>query len=81
MILQLKNTVSAEQANQLAVENQAFCIRMDREILLITGSNVKEVPSSIEHHVDKFWVFANLMNQCDRSMSLLTFVALWTFCN
>ena len=59
MILQLKNTVSAEQANQLAVENQAFCIRMDREILLVTGSNVKEVPSSIEHQVDKFWVFAN----------------------
>ncbi len=59
MILQLKNTVSAEQANQLAVENQAFCICMDGEILLITGSNVKEVPSSIEHQVDKFWVFAN----------------------
>jgi len=59
MILQLKNTVSAEQANQLAIENQAFCIRMDGEILLITGSNIKVVPSAIEHVVDKFWVFAN----------------------
>ena len=69
MILQLKNTISNELANQLAVENQAFCIRMDGQTLLITGSNVKEVPTNIEHHVDKYWVFANDIQLASKSFN------------
>ena len=61
MIIQLKNSISLDQANQLASENQSFCIQMDDKILLISGSGVKNVPESLESKTDKFWVFANDM--------------------
>ena len=59
MIIQLKNSVSLEQANKLASENQSFCIQMDDKILLISGSGEKSVPQELEFFTDKFWIFAN----------------------
>lgn len=59
MIIQLKNSVSLEQANKLASENQSFCIQMDDKILFISGSGVKSVPQELESFTDKFWIFAN----------------------
>ena len=69
MIIQLKNSVSLEQANQLASENESFCIQMDDKILLISGSGVKNVPETLEVYTDKFWVFANDMQLASKAFN------------
>lgn len=61
MILHLKEQISAQEAQQLAIENQAFHIVYKNKNVLITGSGVKEVPTAIETKVDQFWVFPNDM--------------------
>jgi len=61
MILHLKENISAKEAGQLAIENQAFHIVYNEKNVLITGSGVKEVPSVLASKVDESWVFANDM--------------------
>jgi 3-deoxy-7-phosphoheptulonate synthase len=58
MILEIKNS-SAAQAATLAANAQAFHIEYQGKSYLITGSNVKEVPSALEAHTEQFWVFGN----------------------
>ncbi len=59
MILELKASVSSEQAKKIALDQQAFYIQEDGKHILITGSSVKEVPADISEFVEKNWVFAN----------------------
>ncbi|MBM3186434.1 MAG: 3-deoxy-7-phosphoheptulonate synthase, partial [Bacteroidetes bacterium] len=47
-------------------ENKAFHIVYNEKHVLITGSGVKEVPSSLESHTEQFWVFPNDMQLSSR---------------
>ncbi len=67
MILHLKQTVTQSEAAQIAESIQAFHIISNTTNVLITGSNVKEVPAQIESKVDQFWVFANDMQLASKS--------------
>lgn len=59
MILELKGSVNAEQAAQLAEQHKAFLVKSDGKQLLITGSGMKEVPATLDAVVNESWVFAN----------------------
>src|SRR5574343_1200811 len=67
MILHLKSSVSQQDAAALAEQIKAFHITSNGTNILITGSGVKEVPTSIEHSVDQFWVFPNDMQLASRN--------------
>jgi 3-deoxy-7-phosphoheptulonate synthase len=69
MIIQLKKSVSLEQANQLASENQSFCIQMDGKILLITGSGVKHLPEKLEDLCEQYWIFPNDMQLASKTFN------------
>lgn len=60
MIIQLKKSVSSEQAKQLAAAVNAFHIYNEHHVL-ITGSGTKELPALLEDVSDKYWVFPNDM--------------------
>ena len=60
MIIQLKKSVSNEQAKQLAAAVNAFHIYNENHVL-ITGSGTKELPALLEGVSDKYWVFPNDM--------------------
>ena len=60
MIIQLKKSVSNEQAKQLAAAVVAFHIYNEHHVL-ITGSGTKELPALLEDVSDKYWVFPNDM--------------------
>ncbi len=60
MIIQLKKSVSSEQAKQLAAAVNAFHIYNEHHVL-ITGSATKELPALLEDVSDKYWVFPNDM--------------------
>ena len=60
MIIQLKKSVSNEQAKQLAAAVNAFHIYNEHHVL-ITGSATKELPALLEDVSDKYWVFPNDM--------------------
>ena len=60
MIIQLKKSVSSEQAKQLAAAVVAFHIFNEHHVL-ITGSATKELPALLEDVSDKYWVFPNDM--------------------
>ena len=66
MIIHLKSTVDQGLASKLAEENKAFHIVYNEKHVLITGSGVKEVPSSLESHTEQFWVFPNDMQLSSR---------------
>jgi 3-deoxy-7-phosphoheptulonate synthase len=61
MIINLKSSVSTEQAAKLASENKAFHIHENGTQILITGSGVKKVPANLEAYTDQHWVFPNDM--------------------
>ncbi len=67
MILHLKQTITQTEAAQIAESIQAFHIISNGTNVLITGSNVKEVPVQIENKVDQFWVFANDMQLASKT--------------
>src|SRR5574343_204278 len=67
MILHLKSSVSQQDAAALAEQIKAFHITSNGTNILITGSGVKEVPTSIEHSVDQFWVFPNDMQLASKN--------------
>ena len=66
MIIHLKSTVDQGLASKLAEENKAFHIVYNGKHVLITGSGVKEIPSSLESHTEQFWVFPNDMQLSSR---------------
>jgi len=59
MILHLKRSTSDEQAATIAEKVNAFLVKSQDTLVLITGSGMKEVPVSIESFVDNYWVFDN----------------------
>jgi len=59
MIIQLKETVSAAEAEHLAAENKSFAIDYQGKKLLISSSSVKEVPATLQDKTERSWVFAN----------------------
>ncbi len=67
MIIHLKSSVSQQDAAALAEQIKAFHITSNGTNILITGSGVKEVPTSIENSVDQFWVFPNDMQLASRN--------------
>lgn len=67
MIIHLKSSVSQQDAAALAEQIKAFHITSNGTNILITGSGVKEVPTSIEHSVDQFWVFPNDMQLASKN--------------
>lgn len=67
MILHLKNTISDNEAVQIANELKAFHIKSNTTNILITGSGVKEVPAQFESKVEQFWVFPNDIQLASKS--------------
>ncbi|MES2799205.1 MAG: 3-deoxy-7-phosphoheptulonate synthase [Bacteroidota bacterium] len=67
MILHLKNTVNQLEAQKIASELKAFLIKKDEMHILITGSNLKEVPAQFESKVDQSWAFANDIQLASKS--------------
>ena len=59
MIIELKSTITAENAEKLAIESKAFHIKYNDKRYLITGSGVKEVPANLIDCADNHWVFSN----------------------
>ena len=66
MIIHLKSTVAAEEANQLAGSLKAFHVHADGTHILITGSGVKELPAQVADKTDNYWVFPNDMQLASR---------------
>jgi 3-deoxy-7-phosphoheptulonate synthase len=66
MIIHLKSTVAAEEANQLAASLKAFHVHADGIHILITGSGVKELPAQVADKTDNYWVFPNDMQLASR---------------
>lgn len=67
MIVHLKSSVSAQDASKMAETIKAFHITYNNIQVLITSSGVKEVPTEIEQHIDKSWVFPNDMQLAAKS--------------
>lgn len=59
MIIQLKSSINQAQAAVLAEEIKAFHVVSEGQNILITGSGVKDVPTSLQDKTEKSWVFAN----------------------
>lgn len=59
MIIELKSTITHENAEKLAVDAKAFHIIYNEKSYLITGSGVKEVPANLVEFAENNWAFAN----------------------
>jgi 3-deoxy-7-phosphoheptulonate synthase len=66
MILTLKNTVSEEEMQKLALNLNAFLVNDLNKWVLVTGSSVKEVPTAIQDKVESHVVFANDLQLASR---------------
>ncbi len=67
MILHLKDSITAQEANQLAQAHQAFHVVSNNINVLITSSGVKEVPAELEAKITEHWVFPNDMQLASRN--------------
>lgn len=67
MIIQLKSSVTATRASELAESIKAFSIEYLGHRYLITGSGMKQVPSSLENETAESWVFPNDMQLAAKS--------------
>lgn len=59
MIIHINKSITKEQAQALALENQAFCFEENNHFVMITASAVKEVPENLKALALDSWVFAN----------------------
>lgn len=59
MIIHLKDSVKSQRISELAAELKAFHIKYNNKDVLITGSGLKQVPTTVQDEVDQFWVFDN----------------------
>lgn len=66
MIIHLKESVSREDAAQLAEQIKAFHISKENQEVLITSSGMKELPSALDGKVLDFWVMDNDMQLAAR---------------
>jgi 3-deoxy-7-phosphoheptulonate synthase len=66
MIIQLKQGLSGEVSQQLALAHQAFLVQYEGEKLLITGSSLKDLPDSLADFTAHFWVFKNDLQLASR---------------
>jgi 3-deoxy-7-phosphoheptulonate synthase len=67
MILHLNKDTNEQEAQALAQKTKAFCIHNGSEFVLITGSNVKEVPEELKSKITNSWVFANDIQLASKS--------------
>jgi len=67
MILHLKDSITGQEANQLAQAHQAFHVVSNNINVLITSSGVKEVPAELEAKITEHWVFPNDMQLASRN--------------
>jgi len=67
MILHLKDSITAQEASQLAQANQAFHVISNNTNVLITSSGLKEVPVGLEDKITEHWVFPNDMQLASRN--------------
>ena len=58
MIIHLKESVSHEEAGQLAERAQAQYFRRMGQPVLITSSGIKEMPSFLKEYADEHFVMA-----------------------
>jgi 3-deoxy-7-phosphoheptulonate synthase len=66
MIIQLKSTVTANEAALLGDTLKAFHVCSEGKNLLITGSGVKNLPEIAINQTEDFWVFPNDMQLSSR---------------
>lgn len=59
MIIHLNKSITNEEAQKLAAQNEAFCYEEANHFVLITSSSVKEVPESLQALTIDSWVFPN----------------------
>ena len=59
MILHLKPNITESKAVSIADDLNAFHFVSKGINVLVTGSGMKQVPTSVEAEVDQFWVFEN----------------------
>lgn len=55
MIIHLKENISASEAEQIALNLEAFSIVSQGKRVLITGASLKNVPAEFESKVDQYW--------------------------
>ncbi|MEQ9439829.1 MAG: bifunctional 3-deoxy-7-phosphoheptulonate synthase/chorismate mutase [Cyclobacteriaceae bacterium] len=67
MIIHLKESVSHEDATQLAEQAQAQYFRRENQPVLITSSSTKEVPSFLKEYADEHFVMASDIQLASRS--------------
>jgi 3-deoxy-7-phosphoheptulonate synthase len=72
MIIHLKQGVTQEQAEQLAIDHKAFHITNTDGNVLITSSSVKELPQGLEGAADAHWVFPNDMQLASKEYKSTT---------
>ena len=66
MIIQLKSTVSASKAAELAAHIEAFHVVELGHQILITSSSVNELPAQAESMTETFWAFKDDMQLASR---------------
>ena len=67
MIVQLKSSVTDQQASHLAVSNQAIWFKEGSTHVLVLSSKVKSVPVELEKQSDQHWVTASDIQLADRT--------------
>ena len=72
MIIHLKKNVSAEKANEIASDINAFVIDRPDKYVLITSSSVKMVPESIQGDVIESFIFSDDMQLSSRQYQKTT---------
>ena len=72
MIIELKQSISASQAAELASTHKAFHIVDNGKNVLITSSSVKEVPDGMEDFAEKFWTFKDDIQLASREYRTVT---------
>ncbi len=67
MIITLRSTVNAEQAETLARTHQAFCVKHEEGWLLVTASSLRTLPATLETFTEKAQVFTDDIQLASRS--------------
>jgi 3-deoxy-7-phosphoheptulonate synthase len=67
MIIQLKQNIDQNKAQEIAKLHKAFLIQEGGFFQLITGSGVKELPQDLEAHTEQFWVFNDDMQLASKN--------------
>jgi 3-deoxy-7-phosphoheptulonate synthase len=72
MILHLKEGISPSTAAELATSHKAWHVNSSGVQVLVTASNIKEVPEGLKAHVDQSWYMANDLQLGSRNYLSIT---------